>query len=192
MITKKNRGNYMLTASGRRFYLWDPDPADIVWSDIGHALENLCRFNGHTSLLYTVAEHSVRVCRLVREWGGNREEQLAGLLHDASEAYFGDIPRPLKRHPSLRELVEADARLQRMILAKAGLPEDLPESVLEADEVLLATEARDLMNAPDLETWAPRRAPLETAIEPVSGEWGVAGGVHGAVLILRGERDPNE
>ena len=60
--------------------------------DIARALANICRYNGHCSRYYSVAEHSVLISRLVPQ-----ELALAALLHDASEAYVGDVPSGLKR-----------------------------------------------------------------------------------------------
>lgn len=84
--------NWILTSTGKRFDLLEPD-ADMIdpW-DICHSLAHLCRFNGHTREFYSVAQHSCIVAELVPE-----EHKLAALLHDATEAYLGDITRPLKQ-----------------------------------------------------------------------------------------------
>ena len=79
------------TYSGKQFYLDGTDTDSIVIEDIAHALANLCRYNGHTNRFYSVAEHSVLVSYAVP-----KEYALWGLMHDASEAYLSDIPRPFK------------------------------------------------------------------------------------------------
>jgi len=79
------------TQSGVRFELSDPDPDSVALCDITHALGKLCRYTGHTSRFYSVAEHSIHVASLVPE-----ELRLAALLHDAAEAYIGDLSTPLK------------------------------------------------------------------------------------------------
>src|ERR1039457_118422 len=82
------------TFSGLRFWPLDPNPEKILIDDIAHALAHQCRFGGHASRFYSVAEHSVHVSRLCPP-----EDALWGLLHDASEAYLVDLPRPLKQLP---------------------------------------------------------------------------------------------
>ena len=81
----------MVTYTGKEFYPLDPNPADIDIKDIAHALSNCCRFAGHIKSFYSVAQHSVIVSELCEP-----ENALAGLLHDASEAYLSDIARPVK------------------------------------------------------------------------------------------------
>jgi len=79
------------TKSGRRVALLNPSPSQIVIGDIAHGLAHQCRFNGQTSKFYSVAQHSVLVASILP-----RELRLAGLLHDASETYLGDVVQPLK------------------------------------------------------------------------------------------------
>ena len=83
------------TFTGMMFDVVNPRPEDVRIDDIAHALSLLNRFNGHTRLPYSVAEHSVHVCSDVV---GDVELRLAALLHDAAEAYTGDMTRPLKLH----------------------------------------------------------------------------------------------
>ena len=80
---------WILTWSGKRFDLFEPTPEMIDPRDIAQALGTIARFNGHTKEHYTVAQHSVIVANLVPP-----EHQLAALLHDATEAYIGDMVRP--------------------------------------------------------------------------------------------------
>lgn len=87
-------GPWIQTVSGKRFYLLDPRPEMICLEDIAHALGQLCRFTGHTRSFLSVAEHSVTVSHLLKPFGPAAE--LAGLLHDAAEAYIGDVNNPLK------------------------------------------------------------------------------------------------
>ena len=81
---------YSMTASGLGFDPEDPKPEAIVIEDIAHALSNICRFGGHTGSFYSVAQHSVLVSLHT-----NAKFARAGLMHDASEAYIGDIIRPV-------------------------------------------------------------------------------------------------
>ena len=82
------------TFSGLRFWPLAPNLEKILVEDIAHALAHQCRFGGHASRFYSVAEHSVHVSQLCLP-----EHALWGLLHDASEAYLVDLPRPLKLLP---------------------------------------------------------------------------------------------
>jgi 5'-deoxynucleotidase YfbR-like HD superfamily hydrolase len=132
--------NRITTFTGAVFSPLEPLPADIRALDIAHALSNLCRFVGHTSSFYSVAQHSVLVSRLCAP-----ADALAGLLHDASEAYLADIPTPLKDVNGLHGYRDIEARVQAAIFERFGLSPDMPESVVQADYLMLLAEARDLM-----------------------------------------------
>jgi len=93
-------GTWTTTADHSPFWFVDPpagkELSGVTIGNIAHALAHLCRFNGHLPKFYSVAEHSWWVSILLGNAGASNELQLAGLLHDASEAYTGDIPGPLK------------------------------------------------------------------------------------------------
>lgn len=125
----------VLTYSGKLVDLYQPEPDTIDFADIAMALGRLNRYNGHTTRPYTVAEHSIRMSYLVPE-----EDAVWALVHDAAEAFTGDIISPVKR--LCPELYVMERALLDVICDKLGLPRDMPASVLEADERLLATEAR--------------------------------------------------
>lgn len=86
---------HMQTATGKIINPMNLMPADIELVDIATALGNICRYGGHCRFM-SVAEHSVNVSQWVRVQGGTLRQQLAGLLHDAHEAYHGDIIAPIK------------------------------------------------------------------------------------------------
>lgn len=130
--------NWILTHSGRQFDFLNPTTAMIDPLDIAHALARLCRFNGHTHTHYSVAQHSLLVCELVP-----REDQLPALIHDATEAYLGDITSPLKA--LIPEYRKIEQRVWDVICEHFDIDPVLPESVKRADIVTLATERRDLM-----------------------------------------------
>jgi len=130
--------NWIITHSGRQFDLVKPTAAMISPNDIAHALAHLCRFNGHTRTHYSVAQHSLLVSSLVPA-----QHQLVALLHDATEAYIGDMTRPLKA--LLPQYREAEETIWQAICARFNLDPILPECVVRADMVALATERRDLM-----------------------------------------------
>src|SRR3954454_9234708 len=135
-------GPYLQTVSGRWVNPFYPDPAQLNAGDIARALANQCRFGGHCRTFYSVAQHSVIVSELVEARGGDPEDVFAALMHDASEAYLGDMPHPLKhRSPLGAAFKEAEAALEGVLrehfAIKAGVPE-----IKRADRALLATERR--------------------------------------------------
>ena len=138
----------VMTLSGRLWPLLAPRPDDVVWPDIAESLAKICRFGGHTRLHYSVAQHSVLVADLLPP-----ALRAYGLLHDAHEAFLGDITRPMRMAlAALGEgaaLDELTRRADAAIHAAAGLPWPLSPAdeaaVKAADTIALATEARDLM-----------------------------------------------
>lgn len=137
-------GTYILTHTGKHFRFSHPEES-VCSEDIAHALARLCRFTGHTNQFYSVAQHSVLVSRLVVP-----EHRLAALLHDASEAYLGDVSMPLKS--LLPEYRQIERRVQGAIMAHFGLPPELPPEVKYADMQMLALERSKLMPE-DLTPW---------------------------------------
>jgi len=137
-------GDWFQTFTGREFYIMDPRESEINIVDIAHALSHMCRYNGHCQLFHSVAAHSILVSRACKP-----ENALWGLLHDASEAYTGDMVSPLKRYMPQFQAVED--KLMSVICSKFGLPQGMPEDVRYADLVVLATEFRDLMVRPPRE-----------------------------------------
>lgn len=128
----------MQTFTGKIIDLTNIKPDDIRMPDISHALSQLVRFTGHAKQPYTVAQHSVFVSKLV-----DPRHALWGLLHDSTEAYLGDVSRPLKLLlPEYRALEDS---LHRTIAQKFGLPWPMPKEVKHADNVALVTEKRDLL-----------------------------------------------
>lgn len=133
--------DYVETFTGRQFWLPDFNPDDIVIEDIAHHLAQICRFGGACRRHYSVAEHSVLVQELTARMGAPLPVQLGALLHDAGEAYCGDICRPLKFLAGrLREIEHA---IEAATFAKFGAEEN--PIIHGADNVLLASEARVLM-----------------------------------------------
>ncbi len=108
-------------------------PTDINIHDIAHALSMQCRYNGHLRRFYSVAEHCVLVSQMVP-----KKDQLWGLLHDAAEAYIGDIITPVK--VKLNDYIDMEEAIMAQIAAKYGLCADMPESVHKADKYLLTLE----------------------------------------------------
>lgn len=140
--------------NGSYFDFANPERSEFDIEVIAHALSNLCRFTGHGQF-YSVAQHSVHVSKLVHP-----NFALQGLLHDASEAFLGDIASPLKA--MLPDYKALEHRVQCMIFRKFGLPEIMPWEVKRADIKALRTEQRDVMRSKD--PW-----PGLEFIEPDSG-----------------------
>ena len=95
-IRGPKEGSHIRTQTGIDFDIVDPDTWVFNMTDISFSLSNLCRFSGHLNRFYSVAEHSVRVSERLKSWGAPPDVQLLGLIHDATEAYLLDIPRPWK------------------------------------------------------------------------------------------------
>lgn len=149
---------WIQTASGLKFPLIDIDLSAILIEDIAHALSMLCRFNAQCLRPYSVAEHSVHVSHEIRS-----DLALIGLMHDAAEAYLGDVPGPLKK--CLHEFQVIEANLMAAISDKFGfaMPGDGTEEAHElkrADLQLLVDEKAVIMT-PGPEPWPPHAPPAK-------------------------------
>lgn len=149
-----HRDDWMQTFTGRQFYPLAPEADAIDIRDIAHALAFQCRYNGHTRAFYSVAEHSVIVSHVVPA-----EDALWGLMHDAAEAYVGDMVRPLK--VSMPDFKLAEMAILEVIAQKYSLPLEIPASVHEADTRILLDEKAAFLTAGDVE-WA-----VESTHEPL-------------------------
>lgn len=129
----------MQTFSGARFHPLDPRPDEVDPVDIAHALSLLCRYGGHVDRFYSVAEHCVLMSEAVPA-----EHALAALLHDATEAYVVDVPRPLKRY--LGAYRDIEAGVWGAICLRFRVAGDLPAAVKDADDRILLTERNALMS----------------------------------------------
>jgi uncharacterized protein len=135
-------GPYLQTVSGRWVNPFDPDPEQLDAGDIARALANQCRFGGHCRTFYSIAQHSVIVSELVEQRGGDAQDAFAALMHDAAEAYLGDMPHPIKhRSPLGAAFREAEHHLEQAIRDRFAIRADVPE-IKRADRALLATERR--------------------------------------------------
>jgi uncharacterized protein len=140
------------TWSGRTFDPLQPLASSICIEDIAHSLSLQSRF-GHTDTFYSVAQHCVLVSHLVPA-----PHALAGLLHDAEEAYVGDVITPLKATGAMERFQLISETWRTVILHKFGLSGLLPESVTAIDHGLVINEARARMtHVPD---WAAGSEPL--------------------------------
>jgi len=126
------------TYTGKTFYFLDPKPEQIDIRDIAHSLAYTCRYTGHSKRFYSVAEHSLFVSYLAAD-------PLAGLLHDASEAYITDIASPIK--PYLQNYKDLEDMIMGRISAVFGFKYPLDEDIKDCDATQLKTEAKHLLKS---------------------------------------------
>jgi hypothetical protein len=143
--------NSIRTRSGQYVNVLELDPDTIRIEDIAHALSMVPRFGGHLPVPYSVGQHSLGVLNTVMEWpqpaGTTAEEirmtRLQALLHDASEAYLGDMPSPIKQH--LPDFGALEERIMQVIAKKFGFPWPMLPEVKEADRIMLEAEWKGVM-----------------------------------------------
>ena len=181
MGSKTGIGARMIeTACGLFIDPLDPDPAAFRLTDIGHALSLVCRFQGHTTRHYSVAEHSLLVADVLEEWGCDKRTILAGIMHDASEAYIADLASPIKRDPTIGDAYRAiEDRIMSRLAERFGFDWPLPQEVHAADMLLLWCEAHVLMHSGGT-TWGNYETEGKWRIEqnPLVCKW-----VHNGKLI---------
>lgn len=163
------KASTMRTYTGRRFYHSKPRARDICIRDIAHALSLMCRYTGHVPSMYSVAEHSVRVSRLFKD----HDLALWALLHDASEAYYADMHRYLKRMPGMACYREMERRCMLVVARKYRLTPcraKEPSEVQQADRVMALTEMRDLKGRKMRHKEMEGLTPLRGTIKPWSSK----------------------
>lgn len=134
------------TVSGRFFDILRPNDYAFDIEEIATALSNICRYTGHVECFYSVAEHSVLVSRLVP-----CKLALAGLLHDASEAFVGDVSSPLKK--LLPEYQKIEDSVQEAIAKQFRLPYPFPKEIHEADKRMYWNERQTVAPGPKDTLW---------------------------------------
>lgn len=141
-------GDWIQTYTGKKFFPLDPHSDEVHIEDIAHSLSMIARFAGHALQFYSVAQHCCLVSKNCPD-----EFKFWGLLHDASEAYISDIPRPLKRTKEFEFYRQVEKRIMNVVCDKFGLPIEEPAIVKKVDTILLVTEARDLMDQTLIKEW---------------------------------------
>lgn len=152
--------SWVITLSGRRFNILQPNPDDVILSDIAGSLARQARFNGHTRFFFSVGQHSCLGAQVAKD------PVLARwmLFHDATETYIGDLVSPVKRLLPDFEIIEA--RIQWAICQQFGLAFPAPAEVKALDRRLLATEVRDLIT-PEIASWGIRpEEPFDFSVVP--------------------------
>ena len=155
-VSRINKPDIQLS-NGLYYDFYNPDPDVVTIEVIAHALANICRYTGHVSRFYSVAEHSVRASYL-----GPDNEALERLMHDAGEALVGDVSTPLKRQ--LGGYAEIEERAEILCATKFGYQYPYPPSVKQADLIMLATEKKFLLPQTEVQ-WEVLKG-----IEPMVGD----------------------
>ncbi len=171
----------METFSGKMFDVFDPDPNEIDIFDIAHHLALMTRFNGGCKWHYSIAQHSIKCSDRAVDYHYQRPSEeklaLALLMHDAAEAYVGDIVRPIKRTLTDFAVIEngvMDAINTRFDLPRVSEIRGYKNAVKEVDNRMLVTEKLQLMNPKvrwaiedifepyelELDQWQPRVAEM--------------------------------
>lgn len=173
---RKRFGAWSQSYSGERYWSLDPLPEEVHLIDIVHGLANAARYRGQTKFFYPVITHSVLVSQAVealalqRGWSpwAARDAALEGLFHDASEAYLGDVARPLKRMRVMRQYCKVEALWEDAIFEKFGIEPtaETRKLVHEVDHRVVLNEIEVLMADPDM--W--QRGNRYTDMEPLNIE----------------------
>lgn len=141
MSANNNGKAYIITYTGRQFFLLQAEPEDICVRDIAHALAMQCRWTGHCKFHYSIAQHAY-YCSYI----GPEESAFERLNHDDSEAYMGDMNRPLKHYTEAGVAYrQQEAKLERTIKEAFGIHPVEHPSVGVADEIMLWAEKRQLL-----------------------------------------------
>lgn len=139
------------TASGNYADILNPEADMLNMEDIATSLSNICRFNGHLPNFYSVAEHSVRVAWWLNDQGYDDDIVLTGLLHDAAEAYVGDMMRPLKRVPEMEAVFRPiEDAMMKKIHQKFGGIYPHPEMIHQADRAVYLWETENIRSGQQL------------------------------------------
>ena len=150
-------GPTILLHSGAYFDFEAPESSDFTIEDIAHGLSMVCRFAGQCGQFYSVAQHSVHVSGIVA--AGHAYQ---GLMHDAAEAFVGDVSKPLK--VMLPQYSVIERRVEAAIFSRFGVTAPLPPEIKEADVLMLVTEQYQLMRNRDEWSYTRGRKPLDIEI----------------------------
>ena len=139
--------SYITTYTGKHFDPANPDMAQVDIRDIAHALSLICRGNGQVKTFFSVGQHCINAAKEAIARGYSERVILACLLHDASESYMSDVPRPLK--PSMPEYVRTEEHLLDFIYEKylgSKLNDEEQRMVKSIDNTLLYYDLKELLN----------------------------------------------
>ena len=141
--------SWMQTYTGKKFYPFAPKIGDVDIEDIAHALSLQCRYAGHCNNFYSVAQHSVLGVWLMDDENELSSYQKLFLMHDAPEAYIGDMIRPMKVYsPAYKETEEA---VNAVVMRAFDLPSEMPPLIKHYDNVMCTWEKKYLL--PNADEW---------------------------------------
>jgi uncharacterized protein len=144
IAVKIDVGPSIMLHSGAWFDFAAPQSSNFTAEDVAHGLAHICRYAGQCRRFYSVAEHSLLVSDVATGF------EYEALLHDAAEAFIGDITRPLKQ--MLPDFKRIEAEVQKAVLERFGIIEPVPPEIKEADLRVLASEQRQIM-PPGTDDW---------------------------------------
>lgn len=165
-----NCAPWIETYTVKQFWFLNPSPEMFNIEDIAHALSMVCRYAGHVNRFYSVATHC---CLIADYFSYDPRLHLTALMHDAAEAYIGDMPRPLKRR--LKQFRAIEGRIEQALAEKFGIIYPMPAEIKIADLRITLDERRALKSpsgrvwSEDASTplgvtipdWSPKRAKAE-------------------------------
>lgn len=134
---------YIGTFTNKKFHFMNPSVEEVCIQDIAQALSMNCRYSGHVKEFYSVAEHCVLIADYVFYLTGCEKEAFCALMHDASEAYLTDIPRPMKPHLTNYKEIEAKAEA---VIQEAFSCSPMTKLVKHIDTHICGTEAKQLFH----------------------------------------------
>lgn len=158
---------YITTYTGKHFDPMEPNMDALDVRDIAHALSLTCRGNGHVKNFFSVGQHCVSCAKEAAARGYSARVVLGCLLHDASEAYMSDVPRPFK--DVLPEYQELEDKLIELIYTRflgSTLSEEEKALVKEVDDDLLYFDMRELLNVKQERTVPEIMTELEYFVQP--------------------------
>ena len=159
--------SHIITFTGKHFDPTAPDMEKVDIRDIAHALSLTCRGNGHVKTFFSVGQHCINCALEAQARGHSDRIILACLIHDASEAYMSDVPRPFKR--TLTEYMAAEDRLLDMIYSKflgSPLSEEEAKLVKKIDNDLLYYDLKELLNEVTAENAPALQIELDYRVVP--------------------------
>lgn len=133
--------DFIETYTNKQYHFLNPSVDEICIEDIAQALSMSCRYSGHVKSFYSVAEHSCIVSDKILELTCDRQLAFDALLHDASEAYLNDIPRPIKPH--LKNYSDIEALSEKCIQDSLGC-RPMNDLIASIDKNIVRDEAEQL------------------------------------------------
>lgn len=155
--------DFIETFTNKQYYFLDPKPEQVCIEDIAQALSMNCRYSGHIKEFYSVAEHSCIVSDKVLDLTGDYQLAFDALLHDASEAYLTDIPRPIKPHISNYKEIEI---ISESCIQKAFGCRPMNGLIKHIDTNIVRDEAEQLFR--NVPSWASDYEPVGIAVKCLS------------------------